>query len=1007
MLFISRITNVRFLSRSIRSSAVLTSSFFFAITCRAQVDRAGLNGTVRDSSNHVVPGAQIVVQNTSTEWRRATVTNSDGTYWVLDLPIGTYSVTCSKPGFNEAHFKQVQQELGQSRTLDLVLSPSNRHEEVSVSAPLVELNRTDATLGATVQNEAVQNLPLNGDNWASLTALVPGAIDSGGSNQRTIRFVGRGRDDMNITFDGVDATGIANQAQKATIRLSIPTDAISELRVDTAQYPAEYGDASGAQLVVASSSGGNVLRGSLFEYLRNSFFDARSPFDTTHSPLPFRLNQFGATLSGPIWKNKTFFFLAYEGFRQVQDQTLIGFVPSPSFRTQVLTTSPALAPIINAFPQGTSPTSTANVWQYTGVGRTVDNEDSELIRIDHHFSDATTGYVRFNYDQAQATSPLGTLTDRQSVPTSIANGVAELLHVFSPTLLDEFKFGVNQAISRTLNLTNLPYTVNVSGFTALNANETSDQDGATFSWLDNMSWSHGRHLIKAGVEVRRIQMNEGNSAYGTLTYSSLSNFQNNYLDSATQIALLPLKRMRKTQESGYVQDEFKWKPNFTITAGLRYEYFSVFHESTGRAAPFDFETCGGFCPSGAAFYFPTIGGFDPRIGLAWSPVSTHGNTVVRAGYGIYHEDGQLDDQNFPIANDEPSYNLTRGNAFPNLSYPIASFLVNATGILTPKDLYRNRKDMYAQDWSFSLQQNLGGNFVGTLSYLGTKGTNVMNRSYTNLINPLTGLRPYPQYGRIELRENDSNSTFEGMQASVQRRFSDGWLVAANYMYSHTINDASLGSGVEDDFPENVSCRACDRASSDQDARHSGSVYAVYNLPFGAGRRFATDPGVMRTLLSGWQWDTVATGRSGLPVNITVDRASSALPDGNNNNQRPNYIAGVSLTPPGGSTPNLWINPAAFAVPAVGTWGDLGRNAFNGPALWQIDTALAKRISITERLGLQFRAECFNILNRAQYANPLADISAPASFGRITSLINTGPTGGGTPRQIQLALHLLF
>lgn len=948
-----------------------------------------------------------MLREDATGFERSAVSNNSGAYYLEDLPIGAYSAVFSKKGFAELRYEHIEQQVGQTQTINPILSISAHKDEVSVSTNLVGLDQASATLGGAIQNEALQDLPLNGRNWASLTALIPGAIDSGGGNQRTIRFIGRGRDDMNITYDGVDATGIANQAQKATIRLSIPTGAISEFRVDTAQYSAEYGDASGAQIVVASPSGANVFHGSVFEYLRNSFFDARSPFDTTHSPLPFRLNQFGGSFSGPIWKNKTFFFASYEGFRQVQDQTLIGFVPSPAFRNQVLTASPALAPIVNAYPQGTSATSTANVWQYTGVGGSVDNENSEMIRLDQHFSDATTGYLRFNYDNAFSETPLGTLLDRQQIPTSVSNGVAELLHVFSPSLLDEFKFGVNQAISRTLDLTNLPYTVNVSGFTALNSNETSDQDGTTFSWLDSVSWMHGRHLVKAGVEVRRIQMNEGNSAYGTLTYSSLQDFLSNHLDTATQIALLPLKRMRKTQESGYLQDEFKVEPNFTLNAGLRYEYFSVFHESTGRAAPFDFVTCGGFCPPGSAFYFPTKGGFDPRLALAWSPAAAHGNTVIRGGYGIYHEDGQLDDQNFPIYNDEASYRLARGAAYPNLSYPIAPFLANATGVLTPKDLNRQRKDMYAQDWSFSLQQNLGASFMGTLAYVGSKGTNVMNRSYTNLINPLTGTRPYAQYGEIELRENDSNSSFQGLQASVQRRFAHGWLVAGNYMFSHAINDASLGSGVEDDFPENVSCRACDRSSSDQDARHSGSAYAVYQLPFGAGRRYFSDPGIARALLGGWEWNVVGTGRSGLPVNITVDRSASALPDGNNNNQRPNYVAGVPLSPSGGSTANLWINPAAFAVPAAGTWGNLGRNAFNGPALWQVDTALAKRVSFSERVSAQFRAECFNLFNRAQYANPAADISAPASFGRITTLVNTGPTGSGTPRQFQLALHLQF
>jgi hypothetical protein len=209
------------------------------------------------------------------------------------------------------------------------------------------------------------------------------------------------------------------------------------------------------------------------------------------------------------------------------------------------------------------------------------------------------------------------------------------------------------------------------------------------------------------------------------------------------------------------------------------------------------------------------------------------------------------------------------------------------------------------------------------------------------------------------------------------------------------------------FPQNVSCRACDRASSDQDARQSYSLSSVYELPFGSGRQFLTQSGLLRTLAGGWELTGILGGRTGLPVNITVDRASAALPDGNSGNQRPNYVAGTELIPAQGQSPSLWINPLAFSVPANGTWGNLGRNAFRGPALWQADVALQRKISLRERLALQLRAECFNILNRAQYGNPLADISAPASFGRITTLVNTTPVGSGTPRQIELALRLLF
>jgi Carboxypeptidase regulatory-like domain/TonB dependent receptor len=973
----------------------------------AQVDRSTLTGTIHDTSGGVLPNAQVLARNPATGMERRTRSTTRGVYILPNLPIGTYTVVFSAEGFRSARYETVEQSVGQTRTIDPVLEVSGKDSQVTIEEAIPQVDRSSAALSESLEQRAVQDLPLNGRNWASLTALVPGAIDQGGSTQRSVRFAGRGRDEMNITFDGVDATGIVNQAQKAFVRLSIPTSSIAEFRVDTLLPTAQSGDASGAQIAVASASGGNSLHGSLFEYFRNSDLDARSPFDLTPGPLPFHLNQFGGTFGGHIKKNKTFFFLNYEAIRQVQHQTMIGFVPAAALRSQILTQSPALAPILNAYPLGNGSTSTAGVQQYTAAGRSIDNEYSAMIRVDHRFSDSTTAYARFNYDDATTTVPLGTLADRQLNNAKPLNGAAELLHVFSPALVNEFKFGTNQLVSHAYNLTPLPYTVNASGFTALNSAKTSNQDGRTFSWIDNISLVRGRQVLKAGIEIRRVGINEGNSFDGTLTYSSLGNFVTNSLDSASYLALLPLKRMRKTSYFGYVQDEFRLLPNLTFNAGLRYEFYNAFHETTGRAVPFDFETCGGFCPANSPFLFPAKNNIDPRIGMAWSPLRTNGRTVFRIGYGIYHEDAQLDDQNFPTANDVPRYTLTRGAQFPGLAYPFESLLPGATGVASPKDQIRIRKDTYVQQWTASVQQSLPASFTGTVSYIASKGTNIMNRGYVNLLNPATGLRPYPLFGQIELRAKDSNSEFNGLQLSLQRSLRRGWLMSGNYMWSHAINDASLGSGVEDVFPENVSCRRCDRASSDQDARHSFSVFSVYELPFGNGRRFLTQPGVLRALAGGWEFSGILGGRTGLPVNITVTRAASALPDGNSGNQRPDYVGGTPLFPAQGQSPSLWITPAAFAVPAKGTWGNLGRNAFRGPALWQVDTAVKRRFTWNERVALEIRGECFNLLNRAQYGNPLADIAAPASFGRITSLVNTGPTGSGAPRQIELALRLLF
>jgi hypothetical protein len=316
--------------------------------------------------------------------------------------------------------------------------------------------------------------------------------------------------------------------------------------------------------------------------------------------------------------------------------------------------------------------------------------------------------------------------------------------------------------------------------------------------------------------------------------------------------------------------------------------------------------------------------------------------------------------------------------------------------------------MYVASWTASIQRTLPWNMVGTASYFGNKGTNILTTTYVNTINPLTGAPPYPLFGVVSWRGNDSNSTFHALQLNARRAFQKGWLLAANYMWSHSINDDGIGGG-ESDTPQNVNCRACEKASSDDDVRLVFNLSAVYEAPFGAGKPYLSQPGAMRAIFGGWQLSGIATARTGLPLNVTVTRANAALPDqySVSGSERPDLAAGVSLIPPGGRTPNHWINPAVFLIPAAGTFGDAGRNIVFAPGLWQVDAALAKSISLTEKMALQCRVEAFNIFNRAQFGSPLANLSSPLSFGEITTPVNQGATGSGTPRQFQLALRISF
>jgi len=972
----------------------------------AQVARSFITGTVADMQGNRIPGAKVRAIEATTGLKRETETNSQGTYSLVDLPVGKFRIEIEKPGFAKLYVNNVVQEVGQTRTIDATLSLASRTDETEVTEAMVQLDRVDATVGSPIEAAQVDELPINGRNWATLTSLVPGALDNGAGDQRTIRFAGHGLDDNNVTLDGVDATAVYNQEQREYVRLTIPLDSIQEFDVKDQTFGADVeGGTAGGQVAVVSPSGTNSFHGNLFDYFRNDAIEARTPFNGP-SPNPFLLNQFGAGVGGPIKKDKWFFYANYEGLRQRLDGTQIGLVPSPSFIAQASLVSPALIPILRAFPAGTSPTAKPNVWNYDAPGRQVDNEDSGMIRIDYHYSDRTTAFIRYNADEAVEKTPAGNLTALTGYDTKFNNGEVELLHVFSPIVVNEAKFGIDQDNYHSGTISPTPYTISVSGFSSLGGDTTSDYPSKSISALDDVSWSKRNHTLKFGFEAKRFFLNQGSSSSGTLTYTSTGKFLNNLMGTASYTALLPLVRQRKTEYFAYAEDEWKVNQNLTINAGVRYNIFNALHAVNNDDVPFDFETCGGFCPRTYSYFNPRYNDIDPRVGVAWSL----GHTVVRIGAGIYHTDGQLDDQNLPISNTVDRYSFTN-TSFPGLAYPLLPFLTYAEngglGVVSPRDLQRNRKDDYVAAWTFSLQQTLPFKLIGTASYLGNKATDVLTTTYANLAVPPQNLVPYPQFGAVSWRGDVGNSTFEALQVNVRRAFQNGFLLTSNYTWSHSINDDSIGGG-ESDTPQDSFCRACDKASSDDDIRSAFNLSAVYELPFGAGKQYLSSPGVARAVFSNWEVSAIATAQTGLPVNITVDRANSAVPGlfSISGEERPNYVYGVPLTPASGSTPNGWINIAAFAVPANQTFGNLGRNDFRAPGISQLDLGLSKFVTVTERTNIRLRADLFNVFNRAQFGAPNSDISQ-SNFGIITSTISNYATGRGTPRELQLSAKIVF
>ncbi len=975
----------------------------------AQIDKANLNGTVTDTSGSTVPNAHVAIVSPSTGLTREVVTGPSGVYSLPGIPIGTYNLKITKDGFRAFQMTGIELFVGQTRTVDARLEVGAIATQVEVQAEAAALETSNAQVGGVLEHQQLSDIPLNGRNWATLEMFTPGAINTGGGGQRDIRFAGHGLDDANYTFDGIDATGVQEQSQKADARLNISLESIAEFRVNTSVYTAESGSSGGGQVNAVSKTGTNNWHGGAFEYLRNDAFDARSPFDPSQIP-PFHMNQFGGSLGGPIKKNQTFFFMTYEAIRQSLSNTQIGYVPNAAYRAQVMAVSPQLKPFLDAYPTGQSHVPGdpfTDTYTSTGVNST--REDSGTIRVDHKFNDATSLFVRYNIDDALKQDPIDNIGGYETEPIRPSNFVVSLTRVFSPRVVNEAKFGVNRSAFHHPTYGTAPALAgfgsigvsSVPGFDDIDSSQLDLEVGTTFSWIDNLSLIRGRNTLKFGVDIERIRLNNSGEAnpYTTIGFTDPNAFIHNQIDSIFTNAALPVGGMRRTFYMGYAQDEIKLRPNLTVNLGLRYELYSVMNEVLGRIAVVDF-ACGGFCPKGTPMYDPNYKDFMPRVSVAWVPGGAHGETVIRSGFGIYYSANQNDDFSDPHESTAARYALSSADV-PNLSYPLTPFLplLQDQGA-SPKGIDRHRKDGYYENWDLMVERRLPRNFLAQIGYVGSEGHHLFGGRAVNLINPATGKRPLPQFGKFNIKYNDSNTNFNALQASLQRSFTHGWLWQTQYMWSHSIGDGSIGTG-ETASIENANCRACDRSSTLYDVRQTLSVNSVYDIPSGGLT------GAANKVFGGWSLSGIASASTGRPVNITITRAASAMLDGNSSNQRPDLVPGQSIYAANQTIYN-WFNRAAFAAPAKYTWGDLGRNIARGPGDYELDTALEKKIPlVAERVNLKFRAEAFNLFNHPMFANPAANFSSASSFGKITNPRSTAAVGLGLPRRLQFMLRLEF
>jgi len=942
----------------------------------AQTDRATLEGTVTDPSGGTISGANVTVTAVDTGITQERKTNSNGYYRFPGLPVGQFTVTVSNPSFKTKVIEQVTLQVGETHTLDVSLVVGEVSEKVEIKAEVGLVERTSAAAATVISTEQIANLPVNGRDWSGLTLLAPFAQDDGGGDQRTIRFAGRARDDNNFNFDGVDAGGIQEQAQKSQTRLQISEDAVEEYRVNSALYDVEYGTQAGGQINVVTKSGSNDFHGTAFGYLRNSVFDARNFDDFAPDPagnltvpaiLPFRMGQYGMTVGGPIKKDKTFFFLSYEGLRQLQESTSLGtiFVPSKSFVEDILVNgrndatqtpavhvgpTPDMCAILQGFPWRAStgtiagcapkivfpdsdfsaltPAELANenldpndlptdLEAFTHPIQTTVHEDTWLVRIDHKFTDKTTLYGRAQRDISLVNAQIGVTVglDKAQTINHPANYLLALQHIFSPNVFNEAKVYINRSPFHNPEASTLTYAVNSNNLTGI-PNESADIEiGTTYGVVDSMTWTHNRHAFKMGMEIRRVRLNQGQTANSTLNFADDLSLISGTLSNINFIAPWCCHRLRRTFYMPYFQDEWKVSPTFTVTAGLRWEYYGVANEATNRTTVFDLNQFHGAClgsgsfntpfpvpintapcPANPVLYNPDYLNFDPRISLAWAPSALHGKTVVRAGFGIYHGAAQNDDLNAGLESD--TFRATVQG--PTISPALEQQIPDLSGLGTqkqanhPRALQRQgRRDLYVEEWGLTIEHELPARFLLSTAYLGSHGVRLFSRGGVNLCNspvipnstdpnqvtdcvrPLDPFFPGASitadpYGSVDIKRDIGSSSYHALEVSLERRFDNGFFFQSRYTFAHSINNGSVGGG-ESNGPENVNCLRCDKGPSIFDIRHNFTANAVYELPFGQGKTYLNNTsGAVGKIVGGWSLSSVGIWHTGHPLTVVMD-----------------------------------------------------------------------------------------------------------------------------------------
>ena len=1038
-----------------------------AVTAHAQTVTGNIVGNVTDPSGAVIPGATITAHNVDTGVDSKSTSNSAGLYRIEFLPIGRYSVTINASGFGQQDVPPFQLEALQTANFNIKLTVGSATTTVEVSAAAPILDTNDATLSGTFTANTIQNFPLNGLDFSALTLYVPGSVSTAGTGGTTsierstqytdtVNVNGNRAQSNNFTLDGIDI----NETFNNLISYSPAPESLQEVKVLTANSPADYGNVNGGGVIAILKSGTDRFHGSAYGYVQDYRLNANSYSNNQSGTAinPFSQAQFGGTFGGPIKKDKLFFFVDYLGSRyhkggvshaslftqamrngdfsallstangntptQLYDsengfKPFVGDVGIPIVNpvARFLFANPNLYPLPNATP-------TDGILQnnYAGVSRNfkANNQGDVKLEFDPRPSDKITGFFSIStaYDGSTAVLPIFFPTVNL-FPSKVFG--LNWVHIVSPSIVNSARVGFTRTVwdeglpidttgafgtmgdaKVGINFPNQNYqgftfqgisAYNGGGGNAVSGFGTDAQNNGsiidnTYSYIDNVTISHGRHTLSMGVEAIRYQNNyptSNNNGYlGSESYSGV--FSSNpaaaapggyggadfVLDRVSgAVATLSSINVgqRQWRDAGFLNDDFKLLPNLTLNFGVRYEWDEPWIEQNNKTGNID-EATGQVlyavkvpagAPAGSGIcknrgcYDSNFTQIMPRIGFSYQAKN---NFVIRGGYGAssFYE-GNSSNQRltsitpFIQAISVSTIAPTAGNGGTprTAEQGFAGGTANNSG--TYNVYPQNIQPAYIQEYSLTTEYAISHNLSLQVGYLGEQGQHIEDYGNLNqyLVNGDPTSAPYynNQYighltnpatsvgsNGLLVTESRAAMNYNSLQTVLRQRTSKGLEFTVNYTYSKALTN-SLGnyglqvSGFSGAF-QNYYDSAADWGPAGYDVRHNVSATAVYALPVGRGKQYLS--GVNRIVdeaIGGWKVSIAAVGYSGLPETATSPGSNNANSYGTTrpNQYRRLKIVNRSLTHWYGTDPSA----TACGVDANGNIVDNGICAFGVPA----------------------------------------------------------------------------